>query len=125
MYQRSESAVSESIGTILVVAVTVMMAALIMMYSSGLTQNVQKTYIVSVTATSGSDGNPLLVFKGGQDTQYLTSLTTVYDDGTTELWPAPAVVIGGSVPVRAGERHVKVIGNFNSKIDQVVLDAKV
>ncbi len=124
MQKRSESGVSENVGIILVVAITVIMAAIIAAYAFGLTQNVKKTYTVLVTVTYDPDGSAFLTYYGGPDSRDLSSLTTVYDNGDKEPWTGP-LDLGYRVPVRSGEHHVLVVGVFAGTDNHVVLNSMV
>jgi len=64
--KKNEEAVSPVIGVILMVAITVILAAVIAAFVFGMAGNIQKTHIVSVTAQRGTDGITI-TNNGGQD----------------------------------------------------------
>ena len=65
VFWRNENAVSEVIGIILLVAITVIIAAVIAMYVFGVPANLTKTKIVAVTAQLENSGEIVLNVPGG------------------------------------------------------------
>ena len=136
---KSEEAVSPVIGTILIVAVTVILAAIIASFVFGSAANIQKTKIVSTTVQLDPDGSTItIMYQGGQDDGSLTSLIITAPDGSlrytggdgsvlVNVPPTPPVkpIIGaplklvGSWPSPA---HVLVVGAFGDGADQVIAD---
>ena len=128
-----ESAVSEVVGVILVVALTVIMAAIIgayvfgMMDSSGLS-----SHIVGITAKQVSPSLIEVTYQGGPDQKNLESLTIVWPSGTQQYVPFPKVgdvyQATNFVPpynVTSGKDRVYVIGHFAMNASQVILDPMV
>lgn len=118
----NESAVSESIGVILMVALTVVMGAIIAVNMFGMVQGIPQTRTIVVTVDQQPDGTHLLTYRGGPDQFLLNSLTIVWPDGTEESW---SPMIGYQTPLKnvtAGKNHVLVTGHFQNNINQVVLD---
>ena len=136
---KSEEAVSPVIGTILIVAVTVILAAIIASFVFGSAANIQKTKIVSTTVQLDPDGSTItIMYQGGQDDGSLTSLIITAPDGSlrytggdgsvlVNVPPTPPVkpIIGaplklvGSWPSPA---HVLVVGAFADGPNQIILD---
>jgi archaeal type IV pilus assembly protein PilA len=140
---KNEIAVSPVIGTILMVAVTVILAAVIAMYVFGVPANVTKTKVVAATALLDQNGNVLITYQGGQNDDSLSSLTITAPDGSTwytrstdgALVPSsssdpqgrpiigtpmiPTMPTGGWPP---GPKHVLVVGVFSDGVSQVILD---
>ena len=91
----SEDAVSPVIGVILMVAITVILAAVIAAFVFGMAGNVSKTRSIAVTAgTSGT--NFTTTYNGGPDDSDLAGLNITYrDNGTVfhqrvqgeQFWP--------------------------------------
>ena len=143
----SEDAVSPVIGTVLIVAVTVILAAIIASFVFGSAANIQKTKIVATTVQRDPDGSTSIIMdQGGQDDASLTSLTITAPDGIvryineagTDMVPIPPPIpvrpnIGASlklVPLPGevwppGPLHVLVVGVFGDSADQVITDAFV
>ncbi len=73
MTKSKEDAVSPVIGVILMVAVTVILAAVIAAFVFGMGSNVQQTKVVGVTAAGGLDPDDdtnsviVLTYQGGTD----------------------------------------------------------
>ncbi len=89
----SEDAVSPVIGVILMVAITVILAAVIAAFVFGMAGNVSKTRSIAVTAgTSGS--NFTTTYNGGPDDSDLASLNITYKDNGTVFHTTGA---GGTV----------------------------
>ncbi|HTY52729.1 MAG TPA: type IV pilin N-terminal domain-containing protein, partial [Methanomicrobiales archaeon] len=77
LFQR-EDAVSPVIGVILMVAITVILAAVIAAFVFGMAGSVQKTKTVAASAIQ--DGNSYVVtWQGGQDNNYVTGYNITMD----------------------------------------------
>jgi len=96
---KDDEAVSPVIGIVLMVAITVILAAVIASYVFGSTGNVQQTKVVEATANLETSGSIAIVYQGGQDDQYLMYITVNAPNGTAvfytctedgELKPCPA-----------------------------------
>ena len=143
---KRDSAVSPVIGSILLVAITVIIAAVIAAFVFGMTGDVQKTKIVAVTSqkvnvpTSGGT-NVLeiqLTNHGGKDAAALKAGTgangafSITIDGTAVTPTTISNVVGtveriqsggaGGVTVSSSRQHIVVVGHFVDGTDQVVLD---
>jgi len=141
-FRENEDAVSPVIGVILMVAITVILAAVIAAFVFGMTGNVQTTKTVAVTVGQNAD-DIVLIYQGGADASSLQYLkitiepnggnqvtnTTVasngsYTSGSTaggEGLDVGAVMRFGGVGT-SGRDHVVVVGHFADGSDQVVLD---
>ncbi|WP_300999317.1 type IV pilin N-terminal domain-containing protein [Methanoculleus sp.] len=147
-FRENEDAVSPVIGVILMVAITVILAAVIAAFVFGMTGNVATTKTVAVTASQNA--NDIVVnYKGGADANTLNYLkVTVNDESdakycgmtsasdlTTSADSASDISSSGQVPVGttikftgdgSTERdHVVVVGHFMDGTDQVLLDSYV
>jgi len=141
---KNDEAASPVIGTIRMVAVTVILAAVIAMYVFGMPANVTKTKIVAVTAQLDTTESIIIMYQGGQDDASLTSLTitapdsviwhtidktgTLSDSGT--IYDRPnigAVMKLDPLPSGwpSGQKHVVVVGAFSDGPGQVILDTFV
>ncbi len=146
-FKQNEEAVSPVIGVILMVAITVILAAVIAAFVFGMTGNVQTTKTVAVTVGQNGD-NVILTYQGGADAGTLDFLKVtvgsaepVYifsDDAgkkaeTSGTEPSTGVTrkalpVGASIsiPGATGERdHVVLVGHFVDGADQVVVDTYV
>jgi flagellin-like protein len=137
---KNDEAVSPVMGTILMVAITVILAAVIAMYVFGVPGNIQKTKIVAVSAQIGTNGDILITYQGGQDDDSLSSLKITAPDG--DMWyttspngvlvrdtssdPVGRPIIGTPMilpgPWPPGPKHVMVVGVFGDGVHQIILD---
>jgi flagellin-like protein len=151
LLNRNDEAVSPVMGTILMVAVTVILAAVIAAFVFGSTGNVQKTKVVAATANLETTGAIAIVYQGGQNDQSLSYIiinapngTAIFytssEDGTLTLCPPAgcntvtnqkkpnvgAVMILNPGPGWPdGQKHVVVVGSFTDLGNQVILDTFV
>ncbi len=130
MWRKDEKAVSPVIGVILMVAITVILAAVIASFVFGMGSNVKKQYVVSVTAAQ--DGNNITItYQGGPDDASLTKLNTTVDGSPISAlsWTSkPAVGATKSATVAGSQtarNHVVVVGTFADGTKQVILDTYV
>lgn len=139
---KNDEAVSPVIGTILMVAVTVILAAVIAMYVFGMPANVTKTKVVAATAQLGTQGDILITYQGGQNDDSLTSLNitapngsvwyTSSADGALTLSTISGTLVkpGIGAPMTLnpaadwpeGQKHVLVVGAFSDGVSQIILD---
>jgi flagellin-like protein len=130
-FMKDEEAVSPVIGVILMVAITVILAAVIAAFVFGMSGSVAKTKSVAATATQS--GNEItVVYQGGNDDPYFINATAKMN-GTlcaeAGSSPADGVMLSvGDVAVCTGtpqQDHVVVIASFTDGSQQIILDAYV
>ena len=146
--KKNEEAVSPVIGVILMVAITVILAAVIAAFVFGMAGNITKTKVVAATVQRPDTSNVQVTYNGGQDAATLTMIqwtvngvnpTTVTGSGALNLSGAMfngAVggVVGtydstkilpvgasGKIPAAANS-HVVAVGSFSDGSNQVLLD---
>jgi len=83
----TEEAVSPVIGTILMVAITVILAAVIAAFVFGMAGTTSTTKNVGITAGLNSSGYGIITWQGGTDIDKITSWEGKLENGT--------VVVGG------------------------------
>jgi archaeal type IV pilus assembly protein PilA len=129
----SEDAVSPVIGVILMVAITVILAAVIAAFVFGMAGNVSKTRSVAVTAQKQGQ-NVVVTNNGGPDIQDLSAfnVTVAYNNGSTATNPQTlSTAVGSSIKFpngttpQNGKDHVIVTATFTDGTQQVVLDTFV
>jgi len=125
--RKNDEAVSPVIGVILMVAITVILAAVIAAFVFGMSGNITKTKVVAATATQ--QGNNInVVYQGGQDAPVVTGLSITWPNGTVST-NSTALAVGQSFTgVNAGttgQDHIVVTASFNDGSSQVVLDSYV
>ena len=131
----NEDAVSPVIGVILMVAITVILAAVIAAFVFGMAGNVSKTRNMAITAQkSAASGSPIIILtnNGGPDaSQVTTFVVTREGSAITAPTGSALVTLGTSVgdTVKAfgtsQKDHVIVTANFNDGSSQVMLDTYV
>jgi len=146
-FRENEDAVSPVIGVILMVAITVILAAVIAAFVFGMAGNIQTTKSVAATATQQGNDTIIITFQGGPDAadvSYLrvtapngTVFTTVADNGGVKLDTSGSGIapnVGAFMTLKldegedenwSGRDHVVVTAHFADGSDQVILDTFV
>src|SRR5512137_1582567 len=78
----NDEAVSPVIGVILMVAITVILAAVIAAYVFGMSGNIQKTKVVAATALMTTGGGIDITYQGGQDADSLSGINITAPNGS-------------------------------------------
>ena len=123
---KNEEAVSPVIGVILMVAITVILAAVIAAFVFGMAGNIQKTKIVAATAAQQGATTIYVTYQGGQDAISVSTLSWVI--GTAgSISTATVPVVGWSTTGigTTGQDHVTVTAHFTDGSSQVILDTYV
>jgi archaeal type IV pilus assembly protein PilA len=122
--RKNEEAVSPVIGVILMVAITVILAAVIAAFVFGMAGNIQKTHIVSFTLTRPTTGSVMATFQGGQDAASLTSVNwTVAGAGAGV---SNNNTIGNTFTFAANPNsHVVGVATFNDGAQQIIIDTTI
>ncbi|WP_342772078.1 MULTISPECIES: type IV pilin N-terminal domain-containing protein [unclassified Methanoculleus] len=148
-FKQNEEAVSPVIGTILMVAITVILAAVIAAFVFGMSGNMGTTKTVAATASQNGD-DIVVNYKGGADASTLNYLKiTVGDDlstqycyvsntspfkvkketSLTDLNLTALLPVGETVVFvdngTTSRDHVLAVGYFLDGTEQVVLDTYV
>ena len=134
--RKNDEAVSPVIGVILMVAITVILAAVIAAFVFGMSGNIQKTKIVSVTLSRVNSTSVISTFQGGQDASALEYISWTVNSGnatvsgstigqqgvaSTILNVGNSVTIS-TVPINA---HLVGVGTFNDNTKQVLTDTYI
>jgi archaeal type IV pilus assembly protein PilA len=123
----SEDAVSPVIGVILMVAITVILAAVIAAFVFGMAGNVSKTRNIALTAQKIGAGSIIITNNGGSDAGDV-SIFAVQIDSTTPSIGALSKTVGSTQSYSGSQgqkNHVIVTATFNDGTQQVVLDTNV
>ena len=144
--RKNEEAVSPVIGVILMVAITVILAAVIAAFVFGMAGNIQKTKVVAATEKRANANNVTITYQGGQDAGTLGTVCFQVDGSNSSvlapyssqislgsgtaancIYPASGstIPIGTSVTIAAGspgKNHVVAIGGFTDGSNQVIVD---
>ena len=147
--RKNDEAVSPVIGVILMVAITVILAAVIAAFVFGMSGNISKTKVVSVTATRASQTSVSLTYQGGQDAPSLNMVQwqvqgvnavgtagtinttgamyggmTGFNAPTSQPSPAVTLPVGATATITANvaNSHIVGVGFFNDGGNQVIFD---
>ena len=126
--KKNEEAVSPVIGVILMVAITVILAAVIAAFVFGMAGNVAKTKLVAVTASRPSTDTVTITNMGGPDQGNLNSAGLVISGFTFTGSNTLGKTTGSTKTVTGvgtGKQRVLVTGTFSDSTQQVLLDTFV
>ena len=124
-----ESAVSETIAIILIVALTVVLSSIVAVYALGIIGQLTAPQTLALTAKQIDENNIIVVYYGGPNEDSLVSLNITWPSGKTQTINAPKIgdtysaVNPGNVT--SGRDRVFIIGHFANNADLVVLDTYV
>jgi archaeal type IV pilus assembly protein PilA len=127
---RAEHGVSEVMGTILMVALVVILAAIIGSMVFGLVGNLQTTNLVGVSAVKYNSTHILVTFTGGEKADQLYNLS-VSINGASQI-----SMTQGTTPMRVGNSsyfsgattrsdHLVITGWFADGTQQVIMDTNL
>ena len=124
MRTENSNAVSPVIGVLLMVAITVILAAVIAAFVFGMAGSISKTKVVAITMEQVDSTHISLTNNGGQDVSDLISINVT---GQITLLPQsldPHVGATGTYELEggAGQKHIVVVGLFKDGTEQVLLD---
>ena len=123
-FSKNEEAVSPVIGVILMVAITVILAAVIAAFVFGMAGNISKTKIVAATASQQGASTIFVTYQGGQDAASVSTLS--YDINGSIGVLANTVGASVSAPTgTTGQDKVTVTAKFTDGSSQVILDTYV
>jgi flagellin-like protein len=137
-FRQNEEAVSPVIGVILMVAITVILAAVIAAFVFGMTGNVQTTKTVSIGSQINGTGIDLIV-NGGADLSTLQSInitvggtapgTVTCPTGLTYatgmVTPATKFQVGNTLTIEGiSSGRLLVVGRWSDGGEQIILDRK-
>ena len=132
--RKNDEAVSPVIGVILMVAITVILAAVIAAFVFGMSGNISKTKIVAMTVSQQDANSIIITYNGGQDSPTFQNATVSINEilstkqillpvGTTVKY-VPTDFATGPASF-AGRDHVLVTGTFTDGVQQVLMDTYV
>ena len=124
-FSKNEDAVSPVIGVILMVAITVILAAVIAAFVFGMAGNISKTKIVAATASQQGASTIFVTYQGGQDAVSVTTLSYDINGTVGEMAPATVGASRSASSGTGGQDHVTVTAHFTDGSSQVILDTYV
>jgi len=144
MAKSTNDAVSPVMGTILMVAIAIMISALVMAMSFGLAEKTRQSYIVTFQLVDQKADDFTVLFYGGSDIEYLQGVKmmvdgVVYVDYNGSLtvgdrWyfkdGQAAVGLGStgtiiSLSPGKNDDHLIVVGRFPNDVEAVLIDTYV
>jgi archaeal type IV pilus assembly protein PilA len=135
-FTKNDEAVSPVIGVILMVAITVILAAVIAAFVFGMAGNISKTKVVAATAQQSTAGTIVLTYQGGQDAStcigivwtgtsetggVLAGTTMGTTTGTAKLTVGFTATMAGT----SGKDHVVGTAYFADGSQQVIYDSTI
>lgn len=122
--KEKEDGVSPVIGVILMVAITVILAAVIAAFVFGMAGSVTKTKVVAATAQQPDADTIVVTYQGGQDASSLDELEVTVGDWVGYYNTTSPVPVGTTItcPGTGDKDHVVVIGTFSDNTKQVIMD---
>jgi archaeal type IV pilus assembly protein PilA len=140
--RKNDEAVSPVIGVILMVAITVILAAVIAAFVFGMSGNISKTKVVASTVAQPDADRIVVTYQGGQDDATLSYVTVTAPNGTVYNTTAVIGTLGTAVGMKpnvgassilyapsangfAGRDHIVVVGVFSDGVSQVISDTYV
>lgn len=136
-FKQNEEAVSPVIGVILMVAITVILAAVIAAFVFGMAGNIDTNKQVAATASANTNATTKMIsitYMGGQDASLVTGVKYIVNgltDAEHSGWinASNVLVVAGDTKQVKGEKgekdHVVVTAFFTDGTSQVILDTNV
>jgi archaeal type IV pilus assembly protein PilA len=128
-FTKNDEAVSPVIGVILMVAITVILAAVIAAFVFGMAGNISKTRIVSATLSRPNSTAVITTFQGGQDSGSLLNISWSANGGTPTIQGSSdgtILKVGNSSTFLAPTNaHVVGVATFNDGTQQVIYDSTI
>jgi len=135
VFTKNDEAVSPVIGVILMVAITVILAAVIAAFVFGMAGNISKTKVVAATAQKPDASHIVVTYQGGQDAGTMqTACISINDNPVFLMGPngGTTLTVGCSTTITsavtggyASKTHVVVTGTFSDGSSQVILDNSI
>ncbi len=132
MRRMDEKGVSPVIGVILMVAITVILAAVIASFVFGMGSSVKKTYTVAATASKSCSGGTCTVYityQGGPDADAVTGLNFTATGCTLAATSDSDPTVGETYTCTNAAtdktNHIVVSATFTDGTKQVILDTFV
>ena len=114
---QKDEAVSPVVATIMMIAVTVLLAGVVSAYVFGVAENPSNSKIVAIIASNYTSSGVTFTIHGGGEIQELTTLDII-QGGTTTNWPNPKV--GDTKFFTFSSQPLTVVGTFTDGEQQVL-----
>ncbi|WP_440949837.1 type IV pilin [Methanosphaerula subterraneus] len=118
---RNEDAVSPVIGVILMVAVTVILAAVIAAFVFGMSGSISKSHVVAATGQINATfpNEVVITYQGGQDANQVSNITATFNGANAKTIENPNV----GVTISGPRGHTVVSASFKDGSSSVILDS--
>ena len=126
--KNNDKAVSPVIGVILMVSITVILAAVIAAFVFGMAGTVKPSKNIAITAHRTSDTSASLTNYGGADVRFLDYMNVSVDNAEVSTSPVvfgTAVGSSADIVVTSGPHHLVVTGTFTDHTTQILLDSTI
>ncbi|MFA4859865.1 type IV pilin [Methanoregula sp.] len=123
--KNNDEAVSPVIGVILMVAITVILAAVIAAFVFGMAGNIQSAKTVAITMTQNSTGYGTATINGGADLPTLSYVTySINGAKEVDMFPIGNTTVGryNSTQTTVKGSRVVLIGYFTDGSTQMLVD---
>jgi len=125
--RKDEKGVSPVIGVILMVAITVILAAVIASFVFGLSGTLQRKYVIGFTVTGVNSTHVTVRYEGGPDHAYVSSCKAMVNGQSTQ--DSIALTVGAvseiSHGVKEGIFDFAIVCTFKDGSQQVVYSSKL
>jgi archaeal type IV pilus assembly protein PilA len=130
--RKNDEAVSPVIGVILMVAITVILAAVIAAFVFGMSGNITKTKVVAATVSQSNATAITLTYNGGQDSATVSGINWTINGApipmmgsTTGSTSLPVGTSSTANTGTAGQDHIVGTAFFMDGTQQVIVDTYV
>ena len=130
--RKNDEAVSPVIGVILMVAITVILAAVIAAFVFGMSGNITKTKVVAATVSQPNATFVTVTYNGGQDAPSLNCINWTINSGAVNSMGTcggtSVLAVGTSTQITgasSSQDHVVAVGYFLDGSSQVIMDTYV
>ena len=129
--EKDEQAVSPVIGTILMVAITVILASVVGALSFGMSGSMSQMHIVVVTAERLNSTSIDFTYAGGPSADFVQYLNVTVGEDHVNTTPNSQLAVGSTWTYTASDtvlpnrNHVIAVATFGDGSAQVVLDTFV
>jgi flagellin-like protein len=125
--RKNEKGVSPVIGVILMVAITVILAAVIASFVFGLSGTMQRKYVIGFTVTGVNSSYVTVRYEGGPDHAYVESCKAMVNGNVKESVTTNTVgaVSPISISGTSGSFDFAIVCTFKDGSQQVVYSAKL
>jgi len=122
--KKNEDAVSPVIGVILMVAVTVILAAIIAAFVFNMAGSMQSAKTVGMTLTQNATGYGVGTITGGPDLKSLYQVNVSINGAETSFIPAGSILVGNynTTTTSVTGKRVQLIGYYTDGSTAIMID---